>query len=140
MKFTELEMIIHKSIDRESYTVHLRTDGVVHVHFKPNTLITKELQDSLEEDYKMITSEKRPFIFTGGEFVSITKEARLNAIAMEPRVPIGCNAIIVKNLAQRIIADYYYKFNKPLQPYKVFKNFDQGLAWVKSSFEIPEVA
>lgn len=140
MAIKQSEVIIANSIEKEFYTVQLRADGIVHVHFKEGTVITVEMQENLAKIYNEITKEPRPFIFTGGEFVSITKEARLNAIKMEPDTPIASNAIIVRNLAQRIIADYYYKFNKPARPYKVFKNYEEGISWIKNSSVIPEVA
>lgn len=132
------EITIIKAASHESFTVHLRSDGIVHVHILASTRITVELQKFMEDSYKEVTSIKRPFIFSGDEFVSITKEARTNAIVMANRIPIICSAIVVRNLAQKIIADYYYKFNKPPDPYKVFKSFDDGIDWLRSNFN-PEV-
>ena len=103
--------------------------------FKSGTLIDVALQNELENIYRFLINKKHPFIFTGGEFVSITAEARKNAIEMEERVLVGYNAIIVKNLAQRLIADYYYRFNKPKNPYKVFKKFEDGIRWLKEVSE-----
>lgn len=126
-----------KSISTDYFIAKLRADGIVHVHVIENTLITIEVQNEMAKAYNEITDVSRPFIFTGGEFVSITSKARKNAIEMESSVPLSVNAIIVRNLAQRIIADYYYKFNKPINPYKVFNDFDKGIEWIASNFEIP---
>lgn len=132
---TEVEAI--KSIEFDSLIGILRSDGIVHVHLKENTLITLEVQAEMERSYNELTPVKRPFIFTGDEFIAITSEARKNAVAMENRVPISVSAIIVRNLAQRIIADYYYKFNRPINPYKVFTNKEKAIIWIKENFEIP---
>ena len=129
----EVKIIVH-----DNFEVTLRVDGIVHVHFKANTCITVELQDELEAIYNRITSQKRPFIFTGDEFVSITAKARGNAIVMAHRIPCSASAIVVNNLAQKIVADYYYKFNRPPEPYKVFKKMEEGLLWVQKNFDIPE--
>lgn len=122
-----------KRIDHEQLIVAMRQDGIVHVAFLPNTEITVELQSVMVDLYNQLTlGEKHYFIFEGGEFVSITREARENAIQMEDSTPTIASAIIVKNLGQKIIADFYYKVNRPKQPYKVFWSFEKGIEWLKS--------
>lgn len=129
-----------KTVIHESFEVNLRSDGIVHVHMIAHTKITIELQGELEIAYHEVTSVKRPFIFTGGEFVTITAKARANAAESANKVPILCSAIVVRNLAQKIIADYYYRFNKPPNPYKVFKTFENGIEWLEDNFEIPAIS
>lgn len=121
------------SIEHECVIVSLRTDDIVHVYFKPNTEITVPLQNTLIQLYNEITKgNKAYFIFEAGEFVSITKEARENAVRMEDDTPTIASAIVVRNLAQKIIADFYYTVNKPKQPYKVFSKFENGIEWLKT--------
>jgi hypothetical protein len=120
-------------IDHEKVTVSKRSDLIIHVAFKPNTEITVEFQDELVAMYNQITGGKKSlFIFEGGEFVSITKEARENAITIEDNTPTRASAIVVRNLAQKIVADFYYKINKPKQPFKVFWSFEKGIIWLQS--------
>ncbi len=123
---------ILREIDHEKLTVRLMSDEYVHVIFKPNTEITIDLQNKMIELYNDLTGgTKLPFLFEGGEFVSITKEARENAVRMEDDTPTSASAILVKNLGQKIIADFYYKINKPKQPYKVFWSKEKALLWMK---------
>ncbi len=120
-------------INHEKVTVSKRSDLIIHVSFKPNTEITVEFQDELVAMYNQITGGKKSlFIFEGGEFVSITKEARENAITIEDNTPTRASAIVVRNLAQKIVADFYYKINKPKQPFKVFWSFEKGIIWLQS--------
>lgn len=124
---------IVRQVEHDQVIVALRNDGIVHVQFLPNTEINVELQTVLIELYSQVTLGKKAlFIFEGGEFVSITKEARENATLIENDTPTIASAIMVKNLAQKIIADFYYHVNKPKQPYKVFSSFDKGIEWLKS--------
>ncbi len=124
---------IVRQIDHELLTVSLRSDGVVHVWLKPNTEITKELQLQMVQIYMEITEGRKSlFIFEAGEFVSITKEAGEFAITMEKDTPTYASAIIVRNLGQKIIADFYYKVNKPLQPYKVFWKIEKAEEWLST--------
>ena len=41
------------------------------------------------------------------------------------------SAILVKNLAQQLIIDYYIKFNKPVYPTKVFYKKDKAVKWIE---------
>lgn len=120
-------------IEHDQFIVAMRDDGIVHVSFLPNTEITVELQGVLIDHYVQITSGiKARFIFEGSEFVSITKEARENAIVIEDSTPTMASAIVVRNLGQKIIADFYYKINKPKQPFKVFWSFEKAIDWLNS--------
>lgn len=121
-----------REIEHEKLIVRLMEGHYVHVIFKPHTEITVELQNEMVQLYREITGGKKaPFLFEGGEFVSITKEARENAIIMEDDTPTSASAILVKNLGQKIVADFYYKINKPKQPYKVFWSREKALLWIK---------
>ena len=123
-----LRQIVHNQV-----IVSLRHDGIVHVSFLPKTEITVEFQSLLVNLYDQITLGKKAyFIFEGGEFISVTKEARENAIKLEKDSVNIASAVIFNNLAQRIIADFYYAVNRPKLPYKVFSSFEKGIAWLNS--------
>lgn len=124
---------ILREIVHEQVIVAMRNDGIVQVVFMPNTEITVEFQDILVGLYNQITlGRKACFIFEGGEFVSVTKEARENAIELEKSSITLASAVVFNNLAQRIIADFYYTVNRPKLPYKVFSSFEKGIAWLNS--------
>lgn len=111
--------------------VGLRKDGIVHVYYKPGIEITVTIQEKMLVIYNEITGRKKSlFIYEAGENVTVNKEARENAIIMESSTPTKASAVYVTNLAHKIIAEFYYKFNKPLQPYKVVTDFDAGIKWL----------
>ncbi len=121
-------------VETDDVVVSLRKDGIVHVYIKPNVHITVEVQLRMLEAYHQATDIPRPFVFEAGEFTSISKEARLNAVKLEEQSPIIATAIVVKNLGQRIIADYYYKFNKPKSPLKIFTRSEEAILWLNEEF------
>lgn len=120
-----------KRIEVPEAVIGLRDDGIIHVSFVSGTLITVEVQMKLLEVYNNIAEHRKcKFIFEGGEFVSISKEAMENAFKIEDEAPLGITAVVIRNLAQKLIAEFFYKVRKPKQPYKVFKDFDQAVAWL----------
>lgn len=109
-----------------------REDGIVHVHFKEGLEITVEVQGRLFDVYNDICQdEKRPFLFTAAEYVSVTKEARDNAIIMEQLFPGSASAVLVNTLAYKLIANFYLKINKPKSPYQVFSDEDKAVEWLQ---------
>lgn len=121
-----------RTIDLEEAIIGMRKDRIVHVYFKPHTEISVELQGKLLRAYNEITGTKKHFfIFEGGEFCTVTNEARENAIRMEEVAPVLASVVVVKNVAQKLIADFYQKVNKPKQPYRVVWQFEKGIKWLK---------
>ncbi len=120
-------------IETNRIVVELRSDGIVHVHIKDRVTIDLDCQSEMKRIYWETTNILRPFIFTSGEFLSLTREAQKNAKNMENDVPVASSALIVHNVAQKLMADFYYKFDRPKNPIKVFKDFDKGIEWLKNS-------
>lgn len=42
------------------------------------------------------------------------------------------DAIVISNFAQKIIANFYIKFNKPKMPTKIFTSTDKAYEWILS--------
>lgn len=94
-------------------------------------MITVNFQEKIYQVFHEITGGKKsPFIFEAAEYCTVTKEARVNAVATEDRTPTSATVVCVNNLAYRLIAEFYYKFNKPKQPYKVSADFEEGIQWL----------
>lgn len=120
-------------IETDEAILGLRDDGIVHVFYKAHSELDVPLQIKLVNLYDELTDGKKArFIFQADEYCTITKEARDNAVNLESRSAVRASAIIVQNVAYKLIADFYLKFNKPKSPYKVFSDFDQAVAWLKT--------
>jgi len=119
-------------IDLNEVNISLRSDGIMYVFLKENCVLDINLQDKLIDSYNTITGGKlTPFLFMADTGVSVTKEARDNAILIEERSPCIASAVIVNNLAYKLVANFYLQFNKPKRPYKVFSNKSDALEWLK---------
>jgi hypothetical protein len=122
-----------KEMETTTLIIRLRQDGIVHCTFKENSTLDIEQQLINLNSYIVITDNKKhPFLFDAREGVWVTKEARDNAITIEHLSPVCASAIVVKTLPYKLIANFYYKFNKPKNPYKVFNNEDDAVEWLKN--------
>ena len=122
-----------KELDFPDVNIQRKSNGIVYVTFKDNCNLDIPLQMQLLDYYYDITDGKlMHFMFFAAENVSITKEARDNAIKTEDQSTLGATAVVVDTLAYKLIANFYLKFNKPKRPYKVFSKEEEAVKWLKT--------
>jgi hypothetical protein len=122
---------IVKEISLNEASLRLRKDGIVHVIFNKDVTLDVDLQMKLFHLYHELThGKKMPFVFSAFDGITVTKEARDNAIKIEDDAPVSAVAVIADSLAYRLIANFYLKVNKPKSPYKVFTNLNDALEWL----------
>lgn len=124
-------IVVLKRVEIPEALMMLRSDGIVHVHYKKNTTLDIELQASMRDLFLELTGGKKsPFIFSADEGFSLTKEARENADSFKKNPVISSYAVIADNLGYRMIANFYLKINKPVTPYKIFQNTEEAVQWL----------
>lgn len=126
-----LSVVVLKRVEIQEALIILRSDGIVHVHYKKNTTLDIELQSRMRDLFIELTGGKKsPFIFSADEGFTLTKEARENADSFKKNPVISSYAIIADNLGYRMIANFYLKINKPITPYKIFQNSEDAVQWL----------
>jgi hypothetical protein len=125
-----LNAIYTPTIETSVSIISIHEDGVGQMHFKDEIILDVPGQmEHLDALNKIANGQKIPFVVTAGKHVNITPEARDNAILIEDRSPVAATAVVVQNLAYRLIADFYLKINKPKTPYKVFTDKNAAFEW-----------
>lgn len=124
---------IIKELDYPEVNLQLKSNDIVYVLFKDNCILDIDLQLRLLRYYAEITDNTlMHFIFLAAENVTITKEARDNAVKIEDQSMLGASAVVVDSLPYKLIANFYLKFNKPKRPYKVFGKEEDAIKWLKT--------
>jgi hypothetical protein len=122
-----------KELDFEDVNIQRKSNDIVYVTFKDDCNLDIPLQMRLLDYYRDITGGKlMHFMFFAAENVSLSKEARDNAVKIEDQSMLGATAVVVDTLAYKLIANFYLKFNKPKRPYKVFSKEDEAITWLKT--------
>ena len=70
-------------------------------------------------------------IYEFDSFSDVEPEVREWAADTNGNLYTFCDAIVIRNLAQKIIADFYLKVNKPKMPTKIFYSVDKAYEWIK---------
>ncbi len=129
----ESEITIVDEIEIPEAFIRMRSDGIVHVFYKENTVLDVPLQLRMLDLYwKLTNNQKANFIFESDEGFFLTKEARENSVKLEASTPVIASALIVTNLASRIVANFFIKMNKPKIRYKLFGTVEEAAKWLKS--------
>jgi hypothetical protein len=110
-----------------------RKDGIIQIHFKEGIEINVELQEKMRRIYKKdFQNNKKAFLLTGSDYVSINKEARDNSIIKEARFSRIPTAIVAHSVAYKLQANFYLQANKPKSPCKVFNDKENAIEWLKT--------
>lgn len=121
-----------KKIELNKATCELIEEGVVYVVYKDKVDI--ELKDVIET--RVISNqltEGKPYvsIYESGADTFITKEAREISSKDGDITNRKALAIVVSNLAQRLIVNFFINMNRNTYPIKAFNTKEDALNWAK---------
>jgi hypothetical protein len=127
---------IEEIIEIKEAVIILRADGIMQVNYKKGVIIDVPLQTKIYELFEQICKgTKKPFLFSAFDNVSVTPEARDNAVKMEHLFPGSATAVLANSLAYKLIANFYLKVNRPKTPYKVFSDETKAVEWLLGFLE-----
>lgn len=110
-------------------------DGYVHILFKDLSVIGEEEAKIVADDIvELCDGVPHPFITNGlGITIRMNKEGRDLFATYRPLVKVRKGqAIIVNNTPSKLLANFYIKYHKPINPTKIFTKFDEALEWTKN--------
>ncbi len=71
-------------------------------------------------------------LIKGGLTVQIEKGAREFSASDEGLAYTKADALVVRSLAQRLIATFYLRINKPKKPSRLFETEGEAISWLQS--------
>ena len=120
-----------EEIKTQCATIRLLTpdiiENIIHDHAtleKENVLEIKAVnkQLSLGQPYAVLVD--------GGTYTTISKEARELSASKEFAQKTIAKALLVRNLGQRIVGQFYIKVNKPHIKTKIFSDREKAIEWL----------
>lgn len=125
-------MIIAEA-NRENAIYQLRTDSIFVIKFLDDVICDMhhvEFANAFLEKHLKFNCYVNVFEFKS--FSSVSKEVRKWASKKSNRnVNSVADAIVCKNLPQKMIANFYLKINKPDYPTKIFSDFEKAVKWAQ---------
>lgn len=97
-----------------------------------------ELDDLLEAkkiNQELTKGEPYAAILTFGEMTEVTKEAREQIASFEHKQNTVAKAILVNNIGNRLLGNFYLSVNKPHIKTRLFTNRESALNWLRSELD-----
>lgn len=133
-------MLINSVIEIECAEIYLRPDKIIVLKYKPDYDV--ELADVKEVEKVFIELSQGGDIYclmdTSGRLNNYSNEAQ-KFLSKEASIvredKIKCSAVVIDNLANRILAHFFSKFFKPKFRMKIHSNQSDAIQWLKSNIE-----
>lgn len=110
-----------------------RNDGILELQCGADTYYEMGHLMELLAVYKEFTGGKKvPMLHVVGPYTSIAPDARSWGASKEATRFAVAEAYVLKSLAQKLLANFYIKFDKPEVPTKFFKTIPEAEEWLKT--------
>ena len=131
MGYFSEDVDVIRSGDTKHIAFQWRADNILHYYVKENSFLTMEdIEEVLDIVLAWGMENKYLHLFEGGYNASIDTDVREWASSDSQNKHTVADAIIVKNMAQRIVGNFYIQFNRPIKPTKLFTSREDAFKWL----------
>ena len=107
-------------------------EGIVHIHYLAGNDYTVGDNKLIFERVASLTKLKRVrILISGGDFVTHDAEATKYNASAEVMDRCSAVAMITQELADRLVANFFMKFYKPLAPVRFFSKQEDAIEWLQ---------
>jgi len=124
-------LTLSKKITFPNFELEINDYGFYKVSVNESEEFTVEDLKKLVNAQAELGGEKLPVLVLCSEHAATNSEL-LHTIAKNANNPYSkADAFVIKSMAQKILANFYIKINKPERPTKFFNNKDEAINWLK---------
>lgn len=124
-------MTLSKKITFRNFEIEINDFGFYKVTVNESEEFTVDDLKKLVNAQSELGGEKLPVLVLCAEHASTNSEL-LTTISKNKNNPYSkADAFVIKSMAQRILANFYIKINKPERPTKFFNDKDEAVNWIK---------
>lgn len=110
-----------------------REDGILELQANDDHVYgIEDVKENVTAFGQLTGNKKVPVLIIGGSFSSLAPETR-NFMASEESLKYSkAEAFLITSLAQKLLINFYIKFDKPLVPTRVFTKKEEAINWLKT--------
>lgn len=125
--------IVNEIIKKGFLSARLRNDGIVEIKWDAELEIieVKHLAKMQEVVAELGGGKKMPLLFEPHAFLNVSKEGAQFATSEEGVKYTLIIAVLIDNLAKKILLNFFLNFNKALVPTKGFSKKEDALKWLR---------
>jgi len=125
-----------RQIELEFATLQLFDPPLVRLEMFGNVLISEKEARVMNDHIGVLSEGKEiPVLMVADEVTQFDSSARDFSASEEGLRYTLADAMVVKNIAQRLLASFYLSFNKPKKPSKMFGREEDAIKWLYSMAE-----
>lgn len=110
--------------------LYIFENEIIFVHVEKYQTLSLKAYEVGKEFIATFGADKRyHFIFHFENFGDIDPDLRTQRAKSDGTVFALTDAIVISNISQKLMADFYMRFNKPKRPTKVFTSIERALKW-----------
>lgn len=106
-----------------------RSDGIIHLHYLDHLLVLEESK----EVFKVIRENSpwniSPLYISGETFSGMDKESKIFFASEEVLKHCSSVAVLVRNIGQRILTNFYFRLVKTETPTRFFSSEAEAIKW-----------
>ena len=102
---------------------------------KDNTIEPEDAKEHVQAALQLMGGDKFVVILDGGLTLDVNEKA-MTYIAKYENKDWLAFAIVVRSISERLFANYYLKFKRPVRPTKVFTTPKGAVEWLKQFIPI----
>jgi hypothetical protein len=122
-----------KKIELEYARIQLLPNKIVRVEMFDDVIIgLKECRGINRAIGELSEGKEAPVLMVPGHHTHFLPESRDFSASPEGQMFTMGDALVVSNLGQRILMQFYLKFNRPPKPSKAFDTEDHAIEWLLS--------
>ncbi len=119
-------------IHHKFYDLYLDDEGIMVLKFKNDVFLELEDVIQLTDDCETVAGEvPRPLLIITGDRLGVSKEGRSIDISERRKKNTLAEAMVIDNLATRLTAKIYKKFNPPPIEAQHFKTEEEAREWLR---------
>jgi len=105
-------------------------NNLLHVKVPKYYSIDLEIFKKAQDYIRTFGPEKRyHFVFEFASFSEVDPEMRKQRASQNGTEFSLSDALVISNLPQKLMGDFYIRFNKPVRPTKFFYSLDKAVEW-----------
>lgn len=123
-----------KSIDIPCAHIELIEKNIIRILYRDQYELTIHDMKELDQTLMILIPEGKVHLIINTEerYFTMSKEVQKYFASDSPMIErIGCTAIIINNLANRLIGKFFISNYSPVYPTKIFKTENEAYKWTK---------
>jgi hypothetical protein len=127
--------IVKEIVDEGYLTASLYSNGVIEIVWEPSIEIIDVIHLSKMQEAVCYLGEgkKMPLFFSFHDFLRLSKEGEKYATSDEGVKYSLAIAVLLDNIAKKLVMNFFLKMNKPKVPTKGFSTKEDAFVWLKKS-------